>query len=101
MPVSVGTIYRVQYEIDDATTDEEGHPDIRPSTPSVDVNYGAAIVAICRTISPIYARIAVGILNPHTEAGRARHVVFNIKKVKDMLSAIEHLARSGQVYTRP
>ena len=101
MPFDVSTVYRVEYEIDDATTDDEDHPDLRPSTPSLDVNYGAAIVAICRTISPIYARIAVGILNPHTEAGHARHLVLNIKKVKGMLAAIEHLAKAGQVYTRP
>ena len=101
MPVDASTIYRVEYEIDDATTDEEDRSDLHPSTPSWGVNYGAAIVAICRTISPIYARVAVGILNPHTEAGHARHLVINIKKIKGMLAAIEHLAKVGQAYTRP
>ena len=101
VPLSLNSVYRVEYEIDDATTDEEGYvtlPDPRASIPLWSVNYGAAIVAVCRAISPIYAKIAVGIINPRTEAGAVRHLVINIKRIKDMLTAVEHLAKAGKAH---
>ena len=101
VPLSLGSVYRVEYEIDDATTDEEDYvtlPNPRTSAFLWSVNYGSAIVAVCRAISPIYAKIAVGILNPQTEAGAVRPLIINIKRVKNMLTTVEHLAKAGKAH---
>ena len=103
-----GNSYRVEYEIDDDTGSDTNEERIAPvfnaarlprqNNVPEDVNLHGTINALREKIAPIYAEIARIIINPHVEPGTVRNIMIKIRKMRNLLLTMEHLAIARDKY---